>query len=293
MYYDNDKSIAILLGTYNGDKYLVCQIDSLINQTISDWTLYICDDGSTDDTPFIIEKYVNKHSNITLIKNNVENIGAKNNFLRLLESVNSKYYMFCDQDDIWLPEKIEVSLYHMQKIEQNSQKIPIVIHTDVILVDSKQKVIAKSFWKEAHLNPDKMKNYNYLAICSYVLGCTMLFNSLAKEKAFPVNENALMHDWWISTQVIKTGIIYSIYDQTMLYRQHENNVSGVGYGNERIFLSKIKQIKKVIKQNIHLYIALKRLGYGSFLKFLFFKTTILLRTRLFTKTITNFQKNNI
>lgn len=281
MNYDNSKSIAILLGTYNGDKYIATQIDSLLNQTISDWTLYISDDGSTDKTPLIIERYAKNYSNIILIKNSTKKLGAKNNFLRLLEYVNSKYYMFCDQDDIWLPEKIEVSLYHMRKIEENSPKIPIVIHTDVILVDSKLKVIAKSFWKEVRINPDKLKHYNYLAICSYSLGCTMLFNSLAKEKSFPVNEKALMHDWWISTQVIKTGIIYSVYEQTMLYRQHENNVSGVEFGNKREFFTKIKQIKIVIKQNIQLYCTLKYIGYGSFWKFLFFKTIILLKTRLY------------
>ena len=281
MKYINSAPIAILMATYNGSSCLKEQLDSLYNQTVSDWTLYIRDDCSTDNTIEIIAEYITIYSNIIIIKDGDKNIGAKNNFMRLLECVDSKYYMFSDQDDVWLPNKIEISLVQMHKLEKNNIDQPILVHTDVSLVDSKLCLLAKSFWQESNINPNAMKGYNYLAICSYATGCTTLFNLKAKEVSFPVKEKAFMHDWWVSTQVAKKGIIFSIYDQTVLYRQHENNVFGVLYGKERKSLAKLRHLGSVLRENINYYKILNDLEYGSFLKFLFYKVIILYKTRAF------------
>ena len=107
--------IAILMSTYNGERYLREQIDSLLNQTYKDWKLYIRDDGSTDETISIIESYVNDYPDlIVLLKDDLGNLGSARSFMRILSVVDADYYMFCDQDDVWLPNKVkDLSLIHI------------------------------------------------------------------------------------------------------------------------------------------------------------------------------------
>jgi rhamnosyltransferase len=97
--------IAILLATYNGGQYLMEQLDSLLQQTCQEWTLYIHDDGSTDNTYDILREYSQKHSNIYVLEYESQR-GAMGNFLSLLQRVEADYYMFCDQDDVWLKQKV-------------------------------------------------------------------------------------------------------------------------------------------------------------------------------------------
>ena len=105
----NKRSIAILMATYNGEKYLKEQIDSIMNQTNHDWTLYIQDDGSKDKTLDIIKSYSDER--IVWVDNGLTRQGCCMNFMSLLNKVESSYYMFCDQDDVWLPEKVQISIY--------------------------------------------------------------------------------------------------------------------------------------------------------------------------------------
>ena len=106
--------IAILLSTYNGSKYLREQLNSIIDQTVKDWILYVRDDGSTDETIDIIKEYVSLYPNINYIED-IQNLGSARSFMKLLSLVEADHYMFCDQDDVWLPTKIEVSLMEMKK----------------------------------------------------------------------------------------------------------------------------------------------------------------------------------
>jgi len=274
----NSKKIAILLSTYNGGEYLSQQLDSIIDQTFDDWALYIRDDGSSDSTIGIIKEYQSKNSNIYLLDDS-RNLRAKESFFCLLDSVDSEYYMFCDQDDVWFKEKISLCYNYMQLAERKYPNIPLVVHTDTKLVDSELNEIERSFWESANIYPDSMKSYSYLAICSYVLGCTMLFNRMAKESSYPLNRDALMHDWWISTNVIKKGKILSIYVPTMLYRQHGGNVCGVLFGKEKTILFKLKNIIKVISENYRLYKNIAALGYGNIFKYLYFRSKILIKQR--------------
>src|SRR4051812_26160593 len=113
----NEPLITILMATYNGERYLEQQLDSLLNQTYTHWEMLIRDDGSTDGTLRIIERYKNKHANISYIVNQTDKKGACLNFAALFASVvkddKVKYVMFCDQDDIWKPQKIEMSVVAM------------------------------------------------------------------------------------------------------------------------------------------------------------------------------------
>ncbi|MBR4154305.1 MAG: glycosyltransferase [Paludibacteraceae bacterium] len=116
----NNKSVAILMATYNGAKYLREQIDSLFVQTYRDWTLYIQDDGSKDATLDIIKEYSDER--IVLVDVGLTRQGAGMNFMSLLNMVESEYYMFCDQDDVWFEDKMEKELARMKEIEGGVKK---------------------------------------------------------------------------------------------------------------------------------------------------------------------------
>ena len=107
--------IDIVLATYNGEKYVGEQIESIINQTYKDWKLIIRDDGSKDKTAEVIEKYAAKDNRITIIKDGIGNLGFNGNFTKLLETSSQDYVMICDQDDVWIPEKIEIMFNEISK----------------------------------------------------------------------------------------------------------------------------------------------------------------------------------
>ncbi|PXV62187.1 glycosyl transferase family 2 [Dysgonomonas alginatilytica] len=219
-------SIVILLATYNGGKYLREQLDSLIAQTYKDWILYIRDDSSTDETTSIINEYASKYENITLLKDKVLHRGACGSFMWLLEQVEGKYYMFCDQDDIWLPNKIEL-LYNAMLLEEDRYpEVPILINTDLVIVNEKLEVLSPSFWEYGRMNPQRI-NEKYISVTNSITGCATMFNNKAKEVCFPVNENVIMHDYWLGLCVWSTGgRIVSLPIATIFYRQHLSNTLG-------------------------------------------------------------------
>lgn len=133
--------IAILMSTYNGSLFIKEQIESILKQTNKEWLLYIRDDGSTDDTRMILQEYTRKNpSKIHLLHDEFMNIGAGRSFMHLLEVVNADYYMFCDQDDVWMENKIERTYLYLRNLEQKFGKnTAIGVFTDLTVVDSNLK----------------------------------------------------------------------------------------------------------------------------------------------------------
>ncbi|MDD4782006.1 MAG: glycosyltransferase, partial [Tissierellia bacterium] len=128
--------IDILLASYNGEKYIGEQIESILNQTYQDWFLYIKDDCSIDNTLDIALEYERKYiDKIKVIKSDIPSGSAKNNFFSMLPYSQNDYIMTCDQDDIWLPNKIELTFNKMKDVEKENSNIPILIHTDLKVVD--------------------------------------------------------------------------------------------------------------------------------------------------------------
>jgi glycosyltransferase involved in cell wall biosynthesis len=264
-------NIAIILCTYNGGKYLNQQIDSILNQTCLKWTLYIRDDGSSDDTVEIIKSYCKQHSKIVFIEDEQGNLGPKNSFMHLLASVEAKYYMFCDQDDVWLPEKIEISMSRMKNIESLHQNLPILVHTDLEVVGSDLNRINGSFWKYSKIKPGVLKNFNFFPVCNFITGCTMLFNDKAKIVSYPVPSYSLMHDSWVAANVIQKGIVSTIRTPTILYRQHEQNEIGASSIRFKYFLNKALNLDSTFKKHEEMFPIMSHFGYGSIAKFYFFK----------------------
>lgn len=225
--------IAILLSTYNGERYLRQQLDSLFSQTVSDFVLYVRDDGSSDTTMDILLEYEVQYPNIVIFKDVESNKGACMSFMWLLEKVDAEYYMFCDQDDVWFPTKAKLTLDIIQAEECRSHNIPILVHTDLIVTDSTLNIISKSLWENDNTDPSRITR-KYLPLVNYVTGCTMMFNRKARDIALVNTKHALMHDFWIAICVDACkGIIISLPIPTIYYRQHGLNAVGASDRNYR------------------------------------------------------------
>jgi len=219
--------IDILLATYNGQAYLREQIDSILAQSNRDWQLLIRDDGSDDDTLSIIKDYMARYSGkIRLIEDSGCHLGASSNFQRLLENSTAEYIMFSDQDDVWLPQKIEATLNLMEATEKSYPDKPILVHTDLRVVNSQLKTIAKSMWRYQGISPEIGNNLNKVILQNVATGCTVMINEKAKVVSLPIPKEAVMHDWWIVINVARYGKIVHVPDQLVLYRQHSNNTVG-------------------------------------------------------------------
>jgi len=220
------KLLEILMAAYNSEHFIGEQIESILNQTYKDWILIIRDDGSSDSTWEIAQKYALQYPNrIKLIKG--ENSGsAANNFFMLLNQANSDYVMFCDNDDVWLPDKIRKTMDKMCEMERRLGKDkPILVHTDLSIVDAHLNVIADSFFSYQKLNPS-CNELNHLLVQNIVTGCTMMVNRSLVKKALPQPKYSVMHDWWLALVAAAFGEIGYVNEATILYRQHNSNVVG-------------------------------------------------------------------
>lgn len=256
------ENLAILLATYNSEKYLRLQLESVLNQSYTDWTLYIRDDGSKDNTLEIVREYMQKDDRLKLLHDEVKGRGAKNSFLWLLEHTDSIYYMFCDHDDVWFTEKIKVTMERMIALESIYPMVPIVVHTDLVVTDTDLKPISPSFWEYTRLNAI-VNDMRMIPVNNVVTGCTMLINNPAKKISFPVHPNALMHDSWITLCVLSNkGIVSALHSTTMFYRQHGSNTLGaVKYNNS--LSHRLTNLKKSLTLNIQIYrIANVTVGYN-------------------------------
>lgn len=240
--------ITILLATYNSGPYIREQIDSLLAQTYKEWKLVIRDDLSTDNTVEIIKEYIGRYPDkISMLDNRAESKRAYLNFVELLKCVESEYYMFCDHDDVWLPNKIELSIKRMKEVERPG--VPVIVHTDMKVVDQNLNIIHDSFWSYSRLLPERT-SFKEMVLCNSSNGCTMLFNHKAKQVAMPNIAYATMHDMLVNQSVAANGgIISAIYEPTVLYRQHIDNVVGASKRDMKYQLKKLKSIGKVIKEN--------------------------------------------
>ncbi|MDD6394298.1 MAG: glycosyltransferase family 2 protein [Prevotella sp.] len=271
------EKIAILLATYNGEQYLAQQIDSLLSQTYKGWNLYIHDDGSTDNTASIIHSYCDKYDNLTALDYPPTG-GAKNNFLSLLQRIDADYYMFCDQDDVWDEKKIEIEINRMHEMESTYGDIPLLVFSDLRVVDNTLNEISPSMWRDGGVNPEYLCSFDKGAVFEFVTGCTMLFNDKAKRCVSLNATHALMHDSWIACCILKAnGIINGVNKPLVNYRQHGDNTLGATNWASHGTLYKLSHISTIIMKNYRHWKSLEDLGYGSFFKYL--KNKYLFRKR--------------
>ncbi len=263
--------VAILMAAYNGEFFIADQIDSIINQDCNDWTLYIRDDGSKDKTTVIIDKYVKLYPNIIRITDIKTNGGLTENFLSLLKTVHSRYYMFADQDDIWDKNKVSLSLSEIESI--NSTFIgPILIGSHYLACDHQMQPICPSFWN-THFGYEKMLNYNISAVQCAMAGADMIFNDALKQLIFTLPSNRLYYDHWVLLVALKHKAYVGVIPKMLRrYRQHESNVIGANIGKHNTR----KQINRFFAD----YGLLQEIEFGSLIKYLYYriKAIIMVKT---------------
>ena len=217
--------IAVLLAVYNGEKYLSEQIESLLRQSYGDFVIYIHDDGSKDGSVAVEDEYVRKYPDRIKRLDYPPTGGPQNNFLSALSRTDADYYMFCDQDDVWLDNKIELTYKKMCETEEKGK--PCAIFSDLAVVDSELRTIDCSFMHYTNRYPEKTGLRDILAR-NCAAGCTMMINRelaalMIKYKSI---DNIYMHDWWGMLIAACLGKIGYINEPLILYRQHEKNQLG-------------------------------------------------------------------
>lgn len=218
--------VDILLATCDGEKFIGEQIESLLAQSYPNIRILIRDDASQDGTPDIIQKYVQDYpKKIHLYQSSIRQ-GVKENFSRLMDLSTAPYIMFSDQDDCWMPKKVEHTFCQMQAMERQYGEHPLLVHTDLVVVDEHLTVIHPSFWSYTHLHPQPEEKLNFLLSQNVVTGCAMMINRLSLELAKPIPDEAYMHDWWIALATSAFGKVGILKEPSLYYRQHDRNALG-------------------------------------------------------------------
>ena len=269
--FSNNKQIAILLSTYNGDKFLRSHLDSLVNQSVKNFNVFIRDDGSIDGTREIVEVYCKKYSNFYQIPS-TNNVGAAESFLYLLKMVESDYYMFADQDDIWLRNKVRNAYRFIKEVESQFLLLPTLIFTDAFVTDSKLNVLQNSFLRVSGICTDFITSKGYVYVTNVAPGCTYIFNKSLRDISLCPVAMVPMHDWWLLLNAYKYGNLNFLNTADILYRQHEKNVIGVQYRSSLQFMSKLLNFRETIGNQISQYQFLKQNHFvNNLAEFFFYK----------------------
>ena len=216
--------VDILVATCNGEKYVKEQIDSILNQTYENIRVIVSDDRSDDSTPKIL-KEIAKSDKRVILNLQKERLGVINNFEFLLKQVKSNFYMFSDQDDFWLPNKVE------KMMERQKQEDADLVFGDLEVVNEKLETMYPSYGDYMLLNRKIKKcinsyEYNYLYNC--VTGCTILGKTSMLDKILPLPNTSkyVLHDHWIGIITGIYGKVTYVEETYIKYRQHGNNQVG-------------------------------------------------------------------
>lgn len=259
------ETVCILLAAYNGEKYIREQIESLLAQTYTYWKLFIRDDGSNDQTVSIIKEYAQKDKRISIVKDDKNNLGSCQNFAALLNFIRGRfnYIMFCDQDDYWLPFKIEETLCCMQHLEEKYKKeVPLLVYTNFTYANNDLNEIAS----KKGFQTTKVANLSFANLLAQnpAYGCTMMLNRALQDIKNPIPMQAENHDYWAALTASALGKISYLNKPTILYRQHNNNIS-TNYNSSSV----VKRLRRIVLQGKNFADARKKVEMAKVFRALF------------------------
>ena len=237
----------ILLAAWNGERYLPQQLDSILAQDESAWRLTVSDDGSTDGTPDILKEYARRYPERIRVCHSGQRFGsAKGHFLYLMRQCTAPYALFSDQDDVWHPDKLRLTMQALRQAEEQSgADTPILVFTDLRLVDEALHPLADSLTRYQH-RPVEDLDYRSLLMQNVVNGCTIGCNQALMTLAGQCREDdaILMHDGWLAAVAARFGRIIYVDKATMDYRQHSgNSVGGANVCSAAYALRRILALK--------------------------------------------------
>lgn len=232
--------LSIVMATYNGENYLIAQLDSILNQNLLAQEIIIVDDHSHDQTWNILKKYAEQNPTIKIYQNS-QNLGIVRTFNRAIELSTKNYIALSDQDDIWLPHKLEQLMQHIGD--------DLLIHSDACLVDENLQLLSDSHFNYSH----KIKKINLvqMLLANSVTGCCTLFHRDLIKKYFPIPEKFYIHDHYLGLAASNENKIKFLAQTLVLYRQHSHNSMGTKLNNQF-------QLKNLLVQVIDSYQLLKK-----------------------------------
>lgn len=223
----SDAQIDVLLATYNGARFVAEQIDSILAQGHPHLRLLIRDDGSTDQTPAILAQYAARWPEKVAVLDGGGNLGPSGNFSALLQQATAPYVMLSDQDNVWLPGRIDGLLARIERLEAElGPQRPILVHSDLTVTDEALRPLCPSFWSYQHLDPWRGSTLNRLLVQNVVTGCAVMLNRALAQKARPIPPEAVMHDWWLALVAAALGRLDCLPESGILFRQHGTNQIG-------------------------------------------------------------------
>jgi glycosyltransferase involved in cell wall biosynthesis len=209
-------NVSVAMATYNGEKFLKQQVDSILSQLSSDDELIISDDHSSDQTLSFIENYKQEDPRVKLFMN--EESGVTSNFENAIKHTQNELIFLSDQDDIWKPEKVETIKSYYEK----NPKIQMIM-SDITVVDSEIKTTIESFYEFRGSRSGVIKN---IVKNSYI-GCAMSFRKELKVQILPIPRNVPMHDMWIGLVADMNKSALLIPEKLIYYRRHDETVTSV------------------------------------------------------------------
>ncbi len=228
--------VAILLATYNGQTYLINQLESFERQRDNNWRVYVRDDRSADFTRNLIKKYVQKNDRFFEIKAS-NNIGYISNFECIAKEAYNNgeiYFFFSDQDDIWESKKLSVQSSVMERVEASLIDYPVLVYSDMTLVDASGSHIAESFMQCQGIYHTNVGVLNILLAQNFITGCASMLNRELMRISLPFPKEAVVHDWWVALCAAAMGHIEYIDEPLVKYRQHANNQIGASHWSSHL-----------------------------------------------------------
>ena len=266
---NNNIKVQVLLATYNGEKFLREQLNSIINQEYKSWEILIHDDGSVDNTISILNEYKKNYPNkIKLLIDQKIFSSASMNFFHLIEhrSREANLYCLCDQDDIWHKNKLKIII---DKYNSEDNQKPLLIHSDLSLINARGKLLEKSHNKLINYQKNLIRK-NSCLYYNPVPGCAMSINSALADK-ISYSKYMVMHDWWILlSAMFENATILYIKFPLVKYRQHSKNV--LGFKKINIFILVLRLLFKIpsyFKNVKKAYIQSNQFFYQSKLQYFF------------------------
>lgn len=234
--------VDILLSTFNGSSYLRDQLDSIIAQTFSCYRVLIRDDGSSDGTCELLRNYSAIHTEIEIVEYGT-NLGVTKSFAKLLSYSDAEIIIFCDQDDVWKPEKLAKFISVFQEEEKRSGVAsPCLIVSEMECIDGSGDKINRLF-SDIHSINLAHSEFSRLLLQNVVTGAACGFNKSLLTIAQEGCEEAYLHDWWFALAAAAFGKIIVIDQPLVDYRIHENNVVGASSVN----LERVQRIGSLVR----------------------------------------------
>ena len=258
--------VTVLMATYQGKQYLEQQLDTILAQTVP-VKILISDDGSDDGTRAMLENYAGWYPEQVFLHHRTEHTGgAAGNFFWLMQEAlkdeKNEYIFFSDQDDVWENNKVSVMLHRMKVLEKGlGKQCPILLYSDMEVVDEELYEISPSFAAYTHQDPDR-NSFAELLVENQVTGGASMINRALLARCAKKPEICCMHDWWMALTASCFGVIEFMPRTLSKYRQHGDNVLGAkdagSFGEMKARLGRGKEVEQNYRRMLNQGIAFGR-----------------------------------